>query len=423
MRCPHCDSRLTKKNKFCPECGVEVVWEEKEASRGNRTKTNRVIIVIGILLLIAVIAVGVLFAFGGIEGVKNIFSPASVAFSDNPEAIAAASQSVVKLNCYDKNGELYAAGSGFAAFEKGVIITNYHVIEDKPERIEVVTESGKKCDIGSAIAASVERDIAILYYQPRLVDFDLPLLPISSSELLQKGEKIVAIGSPLGLINVVSSGIFSGYNNVEGITDIQFTASISSGSSGGALFNDKGEIIGITYASYEAGQNLNLAVPVEFVEALWKEKSKHRLMLDDFYDSLIPHYTIGYVLENYDSLKDKEFYLDCWISSYRKISDGYVAFCASSYGHLYDPDQTDLDVRFQRDMDGYPENKVLKIVAYGTNGYLDLQTKHSVTEGSHKNQRSVLCYGVEWSQADKQLYGVTDGRSLGKSLTYLGVTE
>ena len=56
-----------------------------------------------------------------------------------------------------------SVGSGFAAFEEGVIITNYHVIEDYPSRIEIETETGQTCDIFGGIGVAKERDIAILY--------------------------------------------------------------------------------------------------------------------------------------------------------------------------------------------------------------------------------------------------------------------
>ena len=77
------------------------------------------------------------------------------------------------------------------------------------------------------------------------------------------GQNIFAIGSPLGLDNTISQGIISNPNRVvDGLGYIQTTAPISHGSSGGALINDRGELIGITSAGFEDGQNLNLAVPI-----------------------------------------------------------------------------------------------------------------------------------------------------------------
>ncbi len=73
----------------------------------------------------------------------------------------------------------------------------------------------------------------------------------------------MAIGSPLGLFNSVSNGIISGFRMIDGVEMIQFTAPISSGSSGGAVLNMQGDVIGISTAGFDRGQNINLAVGYE----------------------------------------------------------------------------------------------------------------------------------------------------------------
>ena len=70
----------------------------------------------------------------------------------------------------------------------------------------------------------------------------------------------MAIGSPLGLFNSVSDGIISGFRTIQDTDMIQFTAPTSPGSSGGALLNMQGEVIGICTAGINEGQNINLAV-------------------------------------------------------------------------------------------------------------------------------------------------------------------
>ena len=307
MRCPHCDSRVTKKNKFCPGCGTEVIWEEKEKTQINGMNGNRALIAIGILLLIAVVVVGALVALGGAEGIKNIIAGnKTVAFSDDPEAISIASKSVIKLNCYDKNGDLYATGSGFACFEDNVIVTNYHVIQDNVYSIMASTEDGIRFEVSRVIVTDKERDIAIIATEK---SHNLPLLEPANSNTLQKGEKVVAIGSPLGLLNTVSTGVFSGYTNENGMDVLQFTASISSGSSGGALFNDAGEVLGITFASYEAGQNLNLAIPMTQVERVWNNRKSTEMTVEEFYKSQILTYGIEEVVALGDRLAGREFYI------------------------------------------------------------------------------------------------------------------
>lgn len=359
--------------------------------------------------IVAILMIALLFCLFTACGPDDVTTEKieeTIGFCDDPAAISEAANSVVKLNCYDRNGDLLCTGSGFSAFDKGIILTNYHVIENWPDHVEIVTERGEKCVVTGCVGVSIERDIAILYYNDNNVDFELPVLPMNSSDVLQKGEKVVAIGSPLGITNVVSTGVFSGYAKIGDATDIQFTASISSGSSGGALFNNKGDVIGITYASITEGQNVNFAVPIEFAETLWKTEWQDRSPFESFYDSLVPHYSVDYVLRNFQALSNVEFYLDFWASSCGETADGIVGFCASSYDEIFDPTQNVPQVRFEADMDRYPNTQLLMVVCYET-GYWSEQMMLSAFE--KRGELSHLkCAGVEWSQADEKpivIYG------------------
>ena len=337
MRCPNCDSKLTKKNKFCPECGVSVAWDEMASSQKNGSKSIRLPIVIGMLLLVVIVSVGVLIAFGGVEGIKRSIvtekTPTTIAFSNDPNAIAIASKSVVKLSCYDRSGDLCATGSGFACFEDHIIVTNYHVIEDGVYSIEGSTEDSTKFDIKYVLAVDENRDVAIL---STATSHNLALLQSGNSHSLQKGEKVVAIGSPLGLLNSVSAGVFSGYTNENGMDVLQFTASISNGSSGGALFNDDGEVIGITFASYEAGQNLNLAIPIDQVERVWNGSDRTKTTVAEFYASQIPVYSLEFVMSHYDELATSTFYVDGWLSTFDLSYLGWL-YCTNNAEDVYYP--------------------------------------------------------------------------------------
>ena len=191
---------------------------------------------------------------------------AAMPFYEDSKAIARAAESVLMLTCYDKEGNAVSSGSGFLAFEDGIIVTNYHVIEGITGAIQANTEDGMYFDINEILCIDPAADVAILKTKART---RLDLLKLGSSSSLGKGSRVVAIGSPLGLLNTVSEGIYSGIIFDE--TDyILFTAAISSGSSGGALFNEDGEVVGVTAATYTEGQNLNLAVPIENVVKLWE---------------------------------------------------------------------------------------------------------------------------------------------------------
>ena len=312
--CPHCNSKLKNADKFCPKCGLPISHSESPELKKERSAKK---------VRLAPILVGVVVALG--IAVALLLFLGRKPFSDDPKAIAEASQSVVKLNCYDKSGSLYATGSGFACFEDNVIVTNYHVIQDNVYKIEASTEAGEKFSIKSVLVADEKQDIAILATDS---PHGLQLLQPGDCKTIQKGEKVVAIGSPLGLLNSVSTGVFSGYVKESSVDVLQFTASISSGSSGGALFNDSGEVLGITFASYDAGQNLNLAIPIERVEQLWEGTPHTNIMsVKDFYETQTPTVSVDYVLENYRDLIGRDFYMEGWVSIHSYVG-GVTAWAA-----------------------------------------------------------------------------------------------
>ena len=191
-------------------------------------------------------------------------------FSDNTEAISNAENSVVKIYCYDIYGNDSASGSGFVYLDDKTIITNYHVMTEA-YTCKISTNKEITYDVNSIIAYSKEKDVAVLELKEST---GLTPLTLGDSDLINKGETVTAIGSPLGIKNVVSNGILSGRLAMENIEVLQFTAPISSGSSGGALFNESGEVIGITYASYVDGQNLNLAIPINEANNVYEKKTE-----------------------------------------------------------------------------------------------------------------------------------------------------
>ena len=227
------------------------------------------------------------------------YASAKTSFSDDPKAIQVASNSVIMLSCYDKDGNLYATGSAFAAFEEGVFITNCHVIKDEVYSIKAQMETGLEFKISSVVAYDADRDLAILRTEAKT---GLEPLPLGKSTDLERGEKVIAIGRPLGLINTLSIGLNSGtIKNENEQTFLQFSAPISHGSSGGALFNDKGEVVGITSASFTEGQNLNLAIPIEDAVELWEKREKEKeVSIADFYEEWehIQEYSVSYILSH-----------------------------------------------------------------------------------------------------------------------------
>lgn len=178
------------------------------------------------------------------------------------EEVAKLANSVVMINVYDRYKKNIASGSGVIISEKGYILTNLHVIEDGYYFGISLEEQEEEYRTYKIVKYNSSHDLALI----KLDKVGLKKIDIYSGEKeLVRGQKVVAIGSPLGLFNSVSDGIISGFRDIDGTEMIQFTAPISSGSSGGALLNLKGELIGVITAGFNRGQNINLAVNYKLI--------------------------------------------------------------------------------------------------------------------------------------------------------------
>ena len=178
------------------------------------------------------------------------------------EELALLASSVVQILIHDNFGNPIGGGSGIMIGEKGYILTNNHVAcrgnfySVRIEEDEHIYRTDEMIKYNSVL------DLAVIRIHKTLK----PIPIYKGAKKLVRGQKVVAIGSPLGLFNSVSDGIISGFRVIEGVDMIQFTAPISNGSSGGAVLNMYGEIIGISTAGFEDGQNINLAVGYEYIQ-------------------------------------------------------------------------------------------------------------------------------------------------------------
>lgn len=182
----------------------------------------------------------------------------------NIKEIIKKQESVCYVKVDNPNEEIYHYGSGFVIDSKGIIVTNHHVIKEYKSIDSItVTIDGKVHNVEKIIKDDSDSDISIL--QLKDVDKELPTLKLADSDIVEVGDKIYTLGNPLEYINSISQGIVSGFRYGQGrisAKDIQFTAPISGGSSGGVLLNEYGEVIGIVYASASNGQNINFAIPI-----------------------------------------------------------------------------------------------------------------------------------------------------------------
>jgi hypothetical protein len=108
------------------------------------------------------------------------------------------------------------------------------------------------------------KDIAVV----KVKGFKLPVVTLGDSDKAETGEAVVAISSPEGLVNSISTGVISGVRRFDTHRVFQISAPISQGSSGGALFNSSGEVIGIITSLLKSGQNINFAVPINYARGM-----------------------------------------------------------------------------------------------------------------------------------------------------------
>lgn len=176
--------------------------------------------------------------------------------------------STVSIIMEDQFKQPISLGSGFI-IEKGVIVTNLHVIEGAKYGYILENGSSKKHNITGYYQIDRFNDLAVLS-APTLVASPIT---ISSKNQPEIGERIYAIGNPKGLSGTISEGIVSGIRDLDNKTLIQITAPISPGSSGGPVLNNKGEVIGVAVGTLSSGQNLNFAIPISILLNLRKNST------------------------------------------------------------------------------------------------------------------------------------------------------
>jgi len=160
--------------------------------------------------------------------------------------------SVVKVYAYDFYGNETSQGSGVVV-DTNIIVTNYHVFDGR-EKIEI-EHFGTRFNNIEILNAEPENDILVLHVK----GLNLKSIGIEKELKIVIGENIFAIGSPKGYENTITEGIVSGIRE-EGI---QISAGITHGSSGGAVVNQFGKLIGISYLGEPyTNININFAIPV-----------------------------------------------------------------------------------------------------------------------------------------------------------------
>ena len=201
------------------------------------------------------------------------------------EVYAANVNSVVSINVTGTSGYNFfgqpvqsaSSGSGFVLTEDGYIVTNYHVVKDA-HTVKVTMYDGTEYD-ARYVGGDEDYDIAVI----KVDASGLPAVTLGDSSKLNVGDRVLAIGNPLGELTFsMSGGMVSSVNraiNVDGtpFNMIQTDTSINPGNSGGPLLNSYGEVVGIVSAKYsstssqETVEGLGFAIPINDVISMVKD--------------------------------------------------------------------------------------------------------------------------------------------------------
>jgi len=163
----------------------------------------------------------------------------------------------------DANGQPISLGSGFLV-RAGEIATNLHVVQGAARGYAKLVGQQAKYNIEGITGVDSERDLVVL----KISAGRSQTLALGDSDGVQVGEVVYAVGNPQGLEGTFSQGILSGIRSVGADRLLQITAPISPGSSGGPVLNTRGEVIGVSAAAFREGQNLNFAIPSNYLKTL-----------------------------------------------------------------------------------------------------------------------------------------------------------
>lgn len=189
-----------------------------------------------------------------------------IAQTVGPAVVGITSTVQGQMSIFGGTQEAQSQGSGIILSSDGYIVTNNHVI-DGASSIKVLLNTGTEYD-AQVIGADDETDLAVIKIEPTE---ELTVATLGDSSALEVGERVVAIGNPMGLefFGSVTQGIVSAKNRTitvdnRTMTLIQTDAAINSGNSGGALINTKGEVIGINSVkvTYEGVEGMGFAIPI-----------------------------------------------------------------------------------------------------------------------------------------------------------------
>jgi serine protease Do len=206
-------------------------------------------------------------AVGGSTGTATLFATGAAGERERSvtELVRELGEAVVQVKTPS------GLGSGFLLNREGFLVTNFHVIEGETQiSVEVYHQRSGQLERRTykdirIIALNKFADLALLRIEDEAAS-DFVTVPLAPADALAVGDRVFAIGSPLGLERTVTEGIVSTKTRqVEGGLYLQTTAQINPGNSGGPLFNLRGEVVGVTNMKLLFAEGLGFAIPVRAV--------------------------------------------------------------------------------------------------------------------------------------------------------------
>ncbi len=198
----------------------------------------------------------------GVVCCATLLLGAAMCSADFSQAFKQIDPAVVTITAGEKSG------SGFIVSADGHVVTNRHVVEEDGD-VQIVVKLQNDEEVEAAIAhSSIERDLCVL----KIERANLPVVQFASSDKLESGQEIAAIGAPLGLEHSVTRGVISALaREIEGKTYIQLDAALNEGNSGGPVINEDAQVIGMAVMVAEEAENVGFAIPsvavMQFLQA------------------------------------------------------------------------------------------------------------------------------------------------------------
>lgn len=290
--CPNCGAQTSPGAGFCPQCGGRIAAPSAQVPAPPKPpvqapptpapkRKSRVWIPIVIIAAVLVCAAAV-FAALSLRAPEPGPSPAPTAEPSASPALTITDcvDSVLYLEMYDGDHDAFGTASGFIIGDGRTLVTNYHVLDGACYIRAMTRDYSETYSVEDVLAFDRTADLAVLRLNRKTA---VPSLPLGDSDAVRQGDRVYAVGYPLGVANTLSDGLVSSrYNDEDGVDIIQMTAAISSGSSGGALLSEACEVVGVICATYVDGQNMNLAIASNTLKKLM-DSAGPRTRLEEFY--------------------------------------------------------------------------------------------------------------------------------------------